>query len=137
MSKHVTTKNFLYDKDPQRIRLLGDKTTRPEPATHIIEFPGGAIELSRTTDGNYWAHIIVNRDFALPDDCDGLRAAYGAIVGSRIDYDFPSDPNIVNVPNAEQVRQIAVLIEPRRSQASAPPPAIPNLPLPFLDALAR
>ena len=62
MSQQVTTKNFLYGKAPRKIELLGDKTIRPEPATHIIEFPGGAIELSRTTDGNYWAHIIVNRD---------------------------------------------------------------------------
>src|SRR6266481_547642 len=113
MSQKVTTKNFLYGKAPQKIELLGDnKNIRPEPATHIIEFPGGAIELSRTTDGNYWAHIIVNRDFALPDDAHGLRAAYGEIIGSRIDYDFPADPNIVEVPQAEQVRQIAILIQP-------------------------
>src|SRR5258708_1251234 len=134
---HVTTRNYLIDRAPRRIELLGDKTKRPEPATHIIEFPGGAIELSRTTDGNYWAHIIVNRDFALPDDCDGMRAAFGQIVGSRIDYDFPADPNIVDVPDAGQVRQIAILIQPRRSEESPTPPLVPESFSPLTDAIAR
>jgi len=113
MSQHVTTTSFLFGKAPRKIELLGDKTVRPEPATHIIEFPGGAIELSRTTQGDYWAHIIVNRDFALPDDVEGLRKAYGEIAGSRIDYEFPTEPNIVEVPHAEQMRQIAILIRPQ------------------------
>jgi hypothetical protein len=126
----VTVKNYLFDKAPPRIELLGDKTRRPEPADHIIEFPGGAIELSRTSDGNYWAHIIVNRDFALPDDVDGLRAAYGEIVASRIDYDFPTEPNIVDIPHAEQVRQIAILIEPRLSQRPSTPTSAPQGPSP-------
>jgi hypothetical protein len=111
---HVTTRNYLIDSAPQRIELLGDKTRRPEPATHIIEFPGGAIELSRTSDGNYWTHIIVNRDFALPGDIEGMEGAYGEIVGSRIDYEFPAEPNIVEVPDAQRVRQIAILIKPKR-----------------------
>jgi len=111
---HVTTRNYLIDKAPRRIELLGDKTKRPEPATHIIEFPGGAIELSRTTDGNYWAHIIVNRDFALPDEIEGMEDAYGEIVGSRIDYEYPAEPNIVEVPDAHKLRQIAILIQPCR-----------------------
>ncbi len=113
---HVTTRNYLISKAPRRIELLGNKTRRPEPATHIIEFPGGAIELSRTSDGNYWAHIIVNRDFALPDEIEGMEGAYGEIVGSRIDYEFPTEPNIVEVPHAQQIRQLAILIRPRRSR---------------------
>jgi hypothetical protein len=108
----VTTKNYLIHKAPKRIELLGDRTKRPEPATHIIEFPGGAVELSRTTDGNYWAHIIVNRDFALPGEIEGLEGAYGEIVGSRMDYEFPTEPNIVVVPDASKLRQIAILIKP-------------------------
>lgn len=120
-SSHLTTKSFLYDEAPGKIQLLGDKTIRPEPATHIIEFPGRAIELSRTSDNNYWAHIIVNHDFALPDDCEGLRGAYGEIVGSRIDYEFPAEPNVVPVPDAEQVRQIAILIRPTRKRLNALP----------------
>ncbi len=98
---HVTTRNYLIDRAPGRIALLGDKTKRPEPASHIIEFPGGAIELSRTSGSDYWAHIIVNRDFALPGEV------------SRMDYAFPACPNLVPVPNASELRQIAVLIRPR------------------------
>jgi hypothetical protein len=120
MSHHVTVKSFMYGDAPKKVELLGDKVVRPEPATHIIEFPGGAIELSRTTDGNYWAHIIVNRDFTV-DDTRGLRAAYGKIVGSRIDYEFPCDPNIVAVPRAQRVRQIAVLIQPQPTESVACP----------------
>src|SRR5258708_30578075 len=111
---HITTKNYVIDRAPRRIELLGDKTRRPEPAAHIIEFPGGAIELSRTTDGNYWAHIIVNCDFALPDEVEGMEGAYGDIVGSRIDYEYPAEPNIVEVPKAQKVRQVAILIRPQR-----------------------
>ena len=107
---HVTTRNYLIDRAPKRIELLGDKTKRPESASHIIEFPGGAIELSRTTGGDYWAHIIVNRDFALPREIEGLEAAFGEIVDSRMDYAFSACPNIVPVPNASELRQIAILI---------------------------
>jgi hypothetical protein len=110
--QHVTTKNYLIDNAPGRIELLGDKTKRPEPAAHIIEFPGGAIELARTSEGNYWAHIIVNRDFALPGEVEGLEGAFGEIIDSRIDYEFPTEPNIVEVPDAAKLRQIAILIKP-------------------------
>jgi hypothetical protein len=116
MSQHATTRSFLFRKAPKKISLLGDNT-RPEPATHIIEFPGGAIELSRTSEGNYWAHIMVNHDFAL-DNCDGLRAAFGAVIGSRIDYEFPAEPNIIAIPDEKQIRQIAILIQPRREEES-------------------
>ena len=110
---HVTTRNYLIDRAPRRIALLGDKTKKPEPASHIIEFPGGAIELSRTSGSDYWAHIIVNRDFALPGEVEGLEGALGEIVDSRMDYAFPACPNLVPVPNASELRQIAVLIRPR------------------------
>jgi hypothetical protein len=108
----MNTRNYLIDHAPKRIRLHGDKTFKLEAATHIIEFPGGAIELSRTSEGDYWAHIIVNRDFALPGEIRGLEGAYGEIVGSRMDYEFPASPNIVEIPNAQRLRQIAILIKP-------------------------
>jgi len=122
----VTTRNYLIDGAPRLIELLGDKTRRPEPATHIIEFPGGAVELSRTSDGNYWAHFIGNRDFALPGDIEGMEGAYGEIVGSRIDYEFPTEPNIVEIPGAQQVPQIAILIKPRRESGLALAPSLGN-----------
>jgi len=132
---HATTRNYLIGRAPRKIELLGDKTRRPEPADHIIEFPGGAIELSRTSDGNYWAHIIVNRDFALPGEIEGMEGAYGEIVGSRIDYEFPTEPNIIEVPNAQRVRQIAILIRPQNVKDFRSP-LFPNSPLPLNDAPA-
>lgn len=115
MSDAFTCKSYQAgeNKTPAHIELLGDKTKRPEPAQHIIEFPGGAIELSRCSDGNYWAHIIVNKGQAI-DDCDGLYRCRAEIVGSRIDYEYPADPGIVPIADQSQVQQIAILIRPIR-----------------------
>lgn len=102
---HATAKNYPIDRAPRRIELLGDKTVRPEPAEHIIEFPGGAIEVSRTSSGDYWAHIIVNRGWA-HEEQGGMRSAAGVVVDARID----TDAGVVDVPYVDQFTQIAVLI---------------------------
>lgn len=101
----ATAKNWPINKAPKQMRLFGDKTKKPESAQHIIEFPGGAIEVSRTSDDEYWAHIIVNRGFG-DGDSDGLTSAQGEIVASRID----SAAGVLDVPNAETMTQIAVRI---------------------------
>lgn len=97
--------NLGESKTPERITLLGDKYKKPEPAQHVIEFPGGAVEVSRTSDGKYWAHIIVNRDFAI-DDCKGYRSAIGEIVGTRID----DDSGVRSIPGGD-IHQVAILIK--------------------------
>jgi hypothetical protein len=102
-----TAKNYPIEKAPKRITLGGDKTKRPEPAQHIIEFPGGAVEVSRTTEGNYWAHIIVNHD--LHRGAKG-RASRGAVIDGRIDYFNGS--SVCDIDNADLVSQIAILIQP-------------------------
>ena len=104
-----TCKNFILGnkKTPKAIELLGDKAVRPESAQHVIEFPGGAIEVSRTSDGNYWAHIIVNRDYIV-DECEGLRRAYGEIIAGRIDADNGVNP----IPDHGKITQVAILIRP-------------------------
>ena len=107
-----TCKSYQIEKAPRKITLRGDKK-KPEPAQHIIEFPGGAIELSRLDDGSYWAHIIVNNEPGI-DDCEGLQACASEIVDSRIDYEWPAEPNITAIPNANALHQIAVLIRPKR-----------------------
>lgn len=105
-----TTESYIAGKKstPARIELRGDKTRKPESSTHIIQFPGGALELSRTSDGDYWAHIIVNRDFA-DNDNDGLHQFFGQVVKSRIDYEYPHDA-IEAIPKCEAIRQVAILI---------------------------
>ena len=102
---HSTAKNWPIDRAPKRVELLGDKTKRPEPAEHIIEFPGGAIEVSRTSSGDYWAHIIVNRGFADRDQ-DGMHAARGEVLDARVD----SSAGVCGLYGHETVTQVAVLI---------------------------
>ena len=114
MSTAFTAKNYTIRKAPKLISLLGDKTKRPEPAQHIIEFPGGAVEVSRTTDGNYWAHIIVYRGEP-EDDNEGTRAATGEIVGSRIGRTYEANLAVAPIQDETTVEQIAVLIRPKRS----------------------
>jgi hypothetical protein len=103
-----TCKVYAFDKAPKKIKLLADKGIRPEPAQHVIDFPGGAIELSRTTDGDYWAHIIVNRK-QMVDDCEGLFAAFGRIVEGRID----ADDGVYHIPDHDNISQVALLIRPK------------------------
>ena len=111
MADLFTAQNHLVPKAPKRIELLGDKTRRPEPAQHIIEFPGGAIEVSRTTDGDYWAHIIINQG-VIVDDAKGREAARGVVMGSRI---FREETGLADIPDDGSLSQIAVLIRPTRS----------------------
>lgn len=106
-----TCKNMMIKKAPAKIELLGDKTKRPEPAQHVIEFPGGAIEVSRTSDGNYWAHILINRQFA-DADFEGMHNRYGEIVDSRI----TADGDVMDIPDYPNITQVAVLIKPVRKQ---------------------
>ena len=106
-----TVKSYQIADAPKRITLLGDKTKRPESAQHIIEFPGGAVEVSRLDDGSYWAHIIVNNEPGI-DYCEGLLGSRGTVEASRIDYAFPVDYNVINIRNAAQLHQIAVRIRP-------------------------
>lgn len=111
MSKKIKTSDvFTCNVDrlgraPKRIELLGDKTLRPESAQHVIEFPGGAIEVSRTSTGEYWCHIHVNRDWA-DGDMQGIRGAMGKVVGGRLDF----GEGVEDVPNQDRISQIAILI---------------------------
>lgn len=108
----ATAKSWTIDKAPRRINLLGDKN-RPESAQHIIEFPGGAVEVSRLDDGTYWAHIIVNRSGFGANDGDGLTAARGSVVDARIDRQHPD--GVAGIESHERIEQIAVLIRPSKA----------------------
>lgn len=101
-----TAKTYLYGKAPKRITLKGDKTKKSESAQHIIEFPGGAIELTRTTDGHYWAHIMVHKSQVI-EDADGLTSANGRIIGSRID----GEQRLDELTDLDNIQHLAVLIK--------------------------
>lgn len=107
-----TAKNWTIDKAPRHLELFGEKTKKTEAAQHIIEFPGGAIEVSRTSDGNYWAHILINQEQQF-DDAEGRESAFGKVVGSRLAT--RGVDGIPALPQQDRITQIAVLIQPVRS----------------------
>lgn len=101
----ATAKNWPIDKAPKQISLFGDPKIKTESAQHIIEFPGGAVEVTRTSDNEYWAHIIINRGWS-DSDQTGIHAARGEVVDARID----SAAGVLDVPNAGTMTQVAVRI---------------------------
>jgi hypothetical protein len=110
MTAH-TCINDQFDRAPAKRVLKGQKHLKAEPATHIIEFPGGAVEVSRLDDGSYWAHIIVNRAWALNDQ-NGVHAALGDVVSSRVDWNGRAAAPIPSLPDGAALTQVAVLIRP-------------------------
>lgn len=97
----------------QGIRLAGDRRN-PEPTYVRVMFPGGDVDVVRTSDGHYWVHVRVNRK-----DSPGLGLVEGAVEGRLVDArlditgkhasetstgDF-ADPGLYH---------LAVRIEPRR-----------------------
>lgn len=73
---------------PVVIKIFGDKHTKPEPEHHRMEFPGGAICIDRTTDGDYWVHIMVNTNDMTNREPDftHVGSKLGRVVGTRIDF---------------------------------------------------
>jgi len=61
-----------HSTDAVQITFNGD-IRDPEPSTGVIQFPGGHVEVSRCSDGTYWAHIAL---------VDGVN-----IIEGRIDRD--------------------------------------------------
>ena len=92
-------KNIVHSDDAITMIFEGDKR-RPEPSTGVIKFPGGHVEVSRTSEGNYWAHISIDNS--------------QSVVDSRIDYDFEgykaTGGNIPDVPHADHIQHLAFLV---------------------------
>lgn len=57
--------------------------TKPEPEHFRIVFPGGDVEVTRTSDCDAWVHVRVNTK----EDADVLEGErrQGCIVGARLD----------------------------------------------------
>jgi len=87
--------NVVHSLDAATIIFNGDKGS-PEPSTGIIKFPGGCVEVSRCSDGQYWAHISLQE---------------GEITDGRIDYAHGvKGANIVDIPQQELIQKIAIKI---------------------------
>lgn len=89
-----------HSEDAVQITFKGDKR-RPEPSTGVIKFPGGHVEVSRCSDGSYWAHI----EFADPKNN----------AESRIDYSWDqneheSPVSVGDMAHADRIQHIAVRV---------------------------
>jgi hypothetical protein len=85
-----------HSEDAVQITFNGDQRN-PEPGTAVIKFPGGHVEVTRCTDGSYWAHLEV---------VDPANT-----IASRIDYaDEARDQGIPPIPAQEHVKHMAIRI---------------------------
>ena len=88
----------IHSDDAVLIKLHGKKTS-PEPSTAVIRFPGGHVEVSRCSDGTYYAHIQV--------------ADPANVIQSRLDFKDGSEIGIRSVqeiPNGSRVEKVAIKI---------------------------
>jgi hypothetical protein len=101
--------------------LHGDPAVRPERPHTIIGFPGGDVEIARTSDGNYWVHVAVRTDHRE----DGSPLPAGRIIRARIDADAryaeAANAALNDEIAAGDVTHIAFLIEPARKPSLARP----------------
>ena len=96
----------VHSQDAVTVIFKGDPR-RPEPSTAVIKFPGGHVEVSRASDGSYWAHVEVQAAV----DHDERPA--GQIVASRIDYRHGMGHGIPPMPADDFIQHIAVQISRR------------------------
>lgn len=71
-----------FGTEVQGVRLEGDRRN-PEPESFRVTFPGGEVDVTRTSDDDYWVHLRVyeNEDAVLTD---GERVP-GQVVDARLD----------------------------------------------------
>ena len=86
--------NVTHSQDAVQITFNGDRRN-PEPATGVIKFPGGHVEVSRCSDGTYWAHVAM--------------VSGANVVEGRIDREGRVDA-VEAMEEAEKVTHIAVRI---------------------------
>lgn len=90
--------NVVHSVDACTIIFVGDRR-KPEPSTGVIKFPGGHIEVSRCSDGAYWAHIAV---------VDSAN-----VIDSRLDFQDAARhgiQSVLDLPHGEHINHIAVRI---------------------------
>ncbi|WP_156341472.1 hypothetical protein [Pseudanabaena sp. 'Roaring Creek'] len=78
------------------IELTGD-IKKPEYDLFLVKFPGGEVEITRTPDGDYWIHTIVNS----PNMADGSlncgKSKIGYITDSRAFVKSKRDGKITDI----------------------------------------
>lgn len=95
-----------------RTDLFGDPSIKREKPYTIICFPGGNVEIARTTDGSYWVHVAVRAGGRDPEQKPGR------IVRARMDhrgrYNDEGNAALNAAIEAGDVEHLAFLIEPER-----------------------
>ena len=86
--------------------ICGDKTKKLEPEHHEFRFPGGNVNIQRTSNNEYWVHIALNQEQVL-DEVPSLSAK-GFFCDSRLDlkheeYLKHGIPEIEHIENANHV----------------------------------
>lgn len=72
-----------FGSDALGVNLLGNPQY-PEPVFFFVTFPGGRVEITRTTNDEYWVHVTSDQ----PNQSDGRRAddrKLGKIIDARCD----------------------------------------------------
>lgn len=68
----------------QGVVLKGDPRN-PEPIHFRVRFPGGEVDITRTTDNDYWVHLCTNGTRAQDGDVAAEVAVPGRVVDMRFD----------------------------------------------------
>ena len=76
--------NFSGKSAVGEFTLHGDPEVKIEKPTTIIHFPGGSVEISRTSEGDYWAHVAVDSEGEAP-----VGDTYGEAIDARVDIEGP------------------------------------------------
>lgn len=116
--KRLTVENF-GDK-VQGVHLKGDRRN-PEPESFRVVFPGGDVDVVRTSDDEYWVHVRVNR----PEDCvvEEMDRVPGRLVDGRLDisdrHSSEVDAGDFDNPNLYHLA-VRVAVEESKRKASTP-----------------
>jgi len=100
---------IIHSGSTTLITLRGDKTKRQEPDECYINFPGGHIGVTRTSDGAYWAHFTRTRAAQAVPGVDVV----GEITDARIDKENEHASARSGAPLMDpEVYHVAMRIEP-------------------------
>lgn len=101
----------VYGEKMQSVRLFGNPAKQNEPYEFRIDFPGGYVSVSRTSDNEYWIHFGTSNDLTdkgIPSDA---YRVVGEIKDARIDQTGKaSDAADLGDLMRKEVNHVALLI---------------------------
>jgi hypothetical protein len=85
-------------------KLHGDPKKKAEKGHTIILFPGGSVEVSRTSDNQYWVHVAIEKD--------GTAQIVNARIDACDDYLIPANKALKTSLETARVEHVAFLVKP-------------------------